>query len=44
MMLLRYTGMVPAAKRRRHRRLIGLGWFTLATFLIFVAFFDMVTR
>ena len=37
------TPLVPAAKRRRRRRLIGLGWFTLATFLIFVAFFDMVT-
>ena len=35
--------LVPAARRRRRRRLIGLGWFTLATFLLFVAFFDMVT-
>jgi hypothetical protein len=37
------TSRVPAARRRRHRRLIGLGWFTLGTVLIFVAFFDMVT-
>ncbi len=34
---------VPAARRRRRRRLISVGWFTLATFLVFVAFFDMVT-
>lgn len=32
----------PAAKRRRHRRMINLVWFTLAVFLIFVAFFDTV--
>jgi hypothetical protein len=34
---------VPAAKRRRRRRAISVMWFMLATFLLFVAFFDMVT-
>ena len=33
----------PAAKRRRRRHTINVMWFTLATFLLFVAFFDMVT-
>jgi hypothetical protein len=37
------ASLVPAAKRRRRRRMISVIWFTLATFLIFVALFDMVT-
>jgi hypothetical protein len=37
------ASLVPAAKRRRRRRMISVMWFTLAVFLLFVAFFDMVT-
>ena len=36
-----FLSLVPAAKRRRRRKVINLGLFTLAIFVIAVAAFDI---
>jgi hypothetical protein len=38
-----FLSLVPAAKRRRRRKVINLGLFTLAIFVIAVAAFDIAS-